>query len=162
MADQIVIQWDATTLPAEVRALLPDELRGLPPGRYLIEPLLDDEELTSDEELGLLLAMQEIEAGQGIPWEQVHAELRSRADDSHAMGDSLASVEGPQVGLGALVPGPDRLAGDLILGRRVSEDSPCRGLIGAADPRDLDHYPLIWVVATGSGVPLLGHAPAAE
>jgi hypothetical protein len=77
MRDPVVIQWDSANLPAEVRPLLPEGLRGLPPGRYLIEPLLDDEELTSEEELGLLQAMQEIEAGHGVPWEQVRAELRN-------------------------------------------------------------------------------------
>ena len=77
MPDQVVIDWDTSTLPAEVRAILPEALRELPTGRYLIEPLSDDEELTPDEEAGLLLAMQEIESGQGIPWEQVRAELRS-------------------------------------------------------------------------------------
>lgn len=77
MADQVVIRWDANALPTEVRAVLPEGLRDLPPGRYLIEPLMDDEELTPDEEAGLLLAMQEIEAGQAIPWEQIRAELRA-------------------------------------------------------------------------------------
>jgi hypothetical protein len=76
-ADQVVIRWDTSLLPAEVRALLPEGLRRLPPGRYVLEPLVEDEELTPEEEAGLLLAMQEIEAGQGIPWEQVRAELRS-------------------------------------------------------------------------------------
>jgi hypothetical protein len=58
-----------------VRALLPEELRALPSGRYLVEPLVDEEELTAEEELGLLQAIQEIEAGQGISWEQIRAEL---------------------------------------------------------------------------------------
>jgi hypothetical protein len=39
---------------------------------------MDDEELTAEEEAGLLRAMQAIEAGQGIPWEQVRAELTRR------------------------------------------------------------------------------------
>ncbi len=78
MADQVVIQWDSSALPAEVRAALPEGLRDLPSGRYLLEPLVDDEELTPEEEAGLLLAMQEIEAGEGLPWEQVRTELRAR------------------------------------------------------------------------------------
>ena len=59
MPDPIVIQWDVSALPADVRAALPEALRGLPPGCYLIEPLLDDEQLTPEEEAGLLRAMQE-------------------------------------------------------------------------------------------------------
>jgi hypothetical protein len=76
MTDPVVIQWDSASLPAEVRPLLPEGLRSLPPGRYLVEPLSNDEELTSEEEQGLLQAMAEIEAGHGVPWEQVRAELR--------------------------------------------------------------------------------------
>ena len=76
MAEPVIIQWDSTSLPAEVRALLPDDLRAPPPGRYLVEPLVDDEELTPEEELGLLEAMQEIEAGHGIPWEQIRGEFK--------------------------------------------------------------------------------------
>jgi hypothetical protein len=57
MTDPVVIQWDSASLPAEFRPLLPEGLRGLPPGRYLIEPLPDDDDLTSKEEQGLLQAI---------------------------------------------------------------------------------------------------------
>ena len=77
MTDPVVIQWDSASLPAEVRPLLPEGLRGLPPGRYLIEPLPDDDDLTAEEEQGLLQAIREIEAGQAVPWEQVRAESRN-------------------------------------------------------------------------------------
>ena len=74
--DQVLIQWVSAGLLAEVRALVPEALRRLPPGRYLVEPLVDDEVLAAEEELGVVQAVREIEAGQSIAWEQVSAELR--------------------------------------------------------------------------------------
>jgi hypothetical protein len=78
MAQPVVVQWDGTELPAELRALLPAELRELPPGRYVVEPLADDDELTVEEEAGIMEAMAEIEAGKGIPWDAALRELRGR------------------------------------------------------------------------------------
>jgi hypothetical protein len=78
MVDPVVIEWDTTNMPAEVRALLPEGLRGLPPGRYVVEALVDDEELTPEEEAGLLQAMAELDAGQGIPWDDILANLKNR------------------------------------------------------------------------------------
>ncbi|HLH26143.1 MAG TPA: hypothetical protein VK066_26800 [Chloroflexota bacterium] len=63
-----VIEWDGTTLPSE--------LRDLPPGRYVVEPLVDDDELTDEEVDGILEAIDEVEAGKGIPWEEILRELR--------------------------------------------------------------------------------------
>jgi len=73
-----VIDWDSTVLPAELRALLPSELRELPPGRYLVEPIADDDELTDEEEAGIIEAIEEIEAGRGIPWEDALQQIRAR------------------------------------------------------------------------------------
>jgi hypothetical protein len=67
---QYVIEWDGTTLPSE--------LRELPPGRYVMEPLTDDDELTPEEEEGLLEAIAEDDAGLGIPWEEAHRRLRAK------------------------------------------------------------------------------------
>jgi hypothetical protein len=67
---QYVIEWDGTTLPSE--------LRDLPPGRYVMEPLVDDDELTDEEVDGILEAIDEVEAGGGIPWEEVLRELRAK------------------------------------------------------------------------------------
>jgi hypothetical protein len=74
--DQVLIQCVSAGLLADVRALVPEALRRLPPGRYLVEPLVDDEVLAAEEELGVVQAVREIEAGQSIAWEQVSAELR--------------------------------------------------------------------------------------
>jgi len=69
MTGTTVIEWDGTGFPAELRRLLPAELRDLPPGRYLVEPMPEDDELTLEEEAGILEAIAEIEAGKGAPWE---------------------------------------------------------------------------------------------
>ena len=53
MREPMVMEWDAGALPSELRALLPAELRDLPPGRYVVEPLEDDGELTPEEEAGI-------------------------------------------------------------------------------------------------------------
>ena len=67
-----IIEWDGTQVPKE--------LRELPPGRYLIsDPYWDDEEMTEEEEAGVMLAIEEIEAGQGIPLEDAIREIRARA-----------------------------------------------------------------------------------
>lgn len=42
----------------------------------MVEPIADDE-LTLEEEAGILEAIEEIEAGKGIPWEEAVRDLRS-------------------------------------------------------------------------------------
>ena len=79
MSDQRVMEWDATALPSELRALLPAELRDLPPGRYVVEPLVDNGELTPEEEAGIEEAIAEIEAEQGIAWDAALRALRARS-----------------------------------------------------------------------------------
>lgn len=78
MTQPLVVDWDATIFPADFRALLPAGLRDLPPGRYVMEPLIDDDELTEEEEAGIIEAIDEIEAGLGIPWDEVRRELRAK------------------------------------------------------------------------------------
>lgn len=63
-----VIEWDGTNLPKE--------LRELPPGQYLLEAVDDVTDLTPEEEAGILLAMDQIEAGQGIPLEKAIRRIR--------------------------------------------------------------------------------------
>ena len=69
----IVITWDGTHLP--------EELKQLPPGRYLVEPVENIEnleDLTPEEEAGIRLAMDQIDAGQGVPLEEAIRQIRSR------------------------------------------------------------------------------------
>ena len=53
-----VIHWDGTQIP--------EGLRDLPPGRYAVEPI-NPPDLTEEEEAGLLAALNELDAGRGIP-----------------------------------------------------------------------------------------------
>jgi hypothetical protein len=67
-----LIDWDGTHVPKE--------LQELPPGRYLVsDPYWDDDEMTEEEEAGILLAIDEIEAGQGMPLEEAIREIKARS-----------------------------------------------------------------------------------
>ena len=69
----IIIEWDGTNVP--------EDLKKLPPGRYLLGPayeLWDDDELTEEEDAGIQLAIDQIDAGQGIPLDEAMRQIRSR------------------------------------------------------------------------------------
>jgi hypothetical protein len=69
--DSRIIEWDGSHVPAE--------LRGLPPGRYLVEPL--GAPLTAQEEEGIREALEELDAGRGIPFDDVMRELEGDVGD---------------------------------------------------------------------------------
>jgi hypothetical protein len=50
---------------------LPEELRGLPPGTYVVESVDQPPLLTDDEETGLIAALASLQAGKGCTREQV-------------------------------------------------------------------------------------------
>ncbi len=54
-----IIDWNGTDLP--------EQLRGLPAGRYVLERA--DVALTSEEEQGLIAALESVSAGKGISHE---------------------------------------------------------------------------------------------
>jgi hypothetical protein len=58
-----VINWNGRDLPEEIRKMLPEGLRDLPPGRYVVEPVDQTPELTPEEEDGLIQALREDDAG---------------------------------------------------------------------------------------------------
>ena len=64
-----VIKWDGSHIP--------EELQDLPPGRYAIEPIDQPPPLTEQEEQGILAALNELDAGGGIPLADVVREIRS-------------------------------------------------------------------------------------
>ena len=69
----IIIEWDGTNLP--------EELRTLRPGSYLIGPayeLWDEDELTPEEDAGIQHALDQVEAGQVRPLDEVMREIRTR------------------------------------------------------------------------------------
>ena len=53
-----IMRWNGTDLPVE--------LRTLPAGRYLVEPIDDVPPLTPDEDAGLQLALDELAHGGGV------------------------------------------------------------------------------------------------
>jgi hypothetical protein len=62
-----IIEWDGRQTPEQVRRL--------PPGRYLVEPV-DDGSLTADEEAGIAAALDALDAGRGISLADVISQLR--------------------------------------------------------------------------------------
>ena len=65
-----VIDWDGTRLP--------DELRGLPPGRYLLAPLDEQDELTPEEDAAVRLGLDDMAAGEVMPLGDVIREVHER------------------------------------------------------------------------------------
>ena len=65
-----VIRWDGTHLPEEFKAI--------PPGTYTLVGLPEAAPLTPEEEEGIEEAIRQLDAGQGIPLEQVIARIRRR------------------------------------------------------------------------------------
>ena len=58
-------------------------LAELPPGRYRLAAVPDDGdgfELTPEQEEGIREAMRSLDAGEGVPWETVRAEIAARLD----------------------------------------------------------------------------------
>ena len=66
--DLKIITWDGTRLP--------NELRGLPPGRYAIAAIDEATPLTEEEDAGLRTALDALDAGSGIPLADVVREIR--------------------------------------------------------------------------------------
>lgn len=56
---------------------LPDELKELPPGRYVVYPAESDFELTPEEDQHLVQALDRIRAGQGVPHEDAVRRLEA-------------------------------------------------------------------------------------
>jgi hypothetical protein len=66
-----IIDWNGSDVP--------DALRDLPAGRYVVEPLDQQPSLSLDEEEGLIQALSSLRAGRGIEHEQVRARVLKRA-----------------------------------------------------------------------------------
>lgn len=57
---------------------MPEELRGLPPGRYILEPVIAPP--TAGEESGIREALLALNAGKGIPLDEVMRELEDNTE----------------------------------------------------------------------------------
>ncbi|MDB4979745.1 MAG: hypothetical protein JWM82_497 [Myxococcales bacterium] len=71
----IVLDWNGQDLPEEVREQMPAELRELPRGRYILDPVDDVPELTDEEEAGIHAAIESVRAGKGVPLEAARARV---------------------------------------------------------------------------------------
>jgi len=66
---ETVIDWDGRNVPRELRLLTP--------GRYVVSPL-DADDLTPDEDVAVREGLDEIEAGDVVPLDQVIREFEAR------------------------------------------------------------------------------------
>jgi hypothetical protein len=57
---------------------LPNELRELPPGRYVVAPVDGEIELSEEEDAAVRHGLDQAEAGQVVSYEQVMRKLRER------------------------------------------------------------------------------------
>jgi hypothetical protein len=71
----IVLNWSGEGIPHDVREQMPPELRGLPRGRYVLEPVDDVPELTDEEEAGIHAALESVRAGKGVSVEVAKARI---------------------------------------------------------------------------------------
>jgi len=65
----LILKWDGSTLP--------DELRSLPAGRYIVEPADQVPQLTPDEETGLEAALASLDQGRGVSAAEARARVES-------------------------------------------------------------------------------------
>ena len=65
-----IINWNGSDLP--------DALRPLPAGRYIVEALDEPASLTPDEEDGLIQALEALRAGRGIDHDDVRTRMLKR------------------------------------------------------------------------------------
>ena len=65
-----IIDWNGTEIP--------ETLRRLPAGRYVIERVDELPSLTPDEEEGLIRALDSLRAGRGVPHDEVRSRLLPR------------------------------------------------------------------------------------
>jgi thioredoxin-like negative regulator of GroEL len=64
-----IFEWDGQNVP--------DELRSMPPGRYLAEPLDRVVPLSPEEEAGLEEALTAMDAEQGVDLDEVKESIRA-------------------------------------------------------------------------------------
>jgi hypothetical protein len=71
----ILLDWNGEEIPDDVREQMPPALRGLPRGRYVLEPVDDVPELTDEEEAGIQAAIESVRAGKGVSVEAAKARI---------------------------------------------------------------------------------------
>jgi hypothetical protein len=71
----IVLDWNGQDLPDEVRERMPAELRDLPRGRYVLEPVDESPDLTDEEESGIHTALESVRTGKTVSLEEAKAKV---------------------------------------------------------------------------------------
>jgi hypothetical protein len=66
-----VIDWDGLSVPAQLQLL--------PPGRYILAALDDADELTAEEDAAVRSGLDDLEAGNVVPLDQVIRQFELRA-----------------------------------------------------------------------------------
>ena len=71
----IVLDWNGADIPEQVRDKMPAELRKLPPGRYVLEPVDEEVELTAEQEAGIKAAIESVRQGRGVGLDAAKAQV---------------------------------------------------------------------------------------
>lgn len=71
----IVLNWNGEDLPDDVRQRMPAELRGLPRGRYVLEPVDEAPVLTDEDEAGIAAAIESVRQGKAVSMEAARARI---------------------------------------------------------------------------------------
>jgi hypothetical protein len=66
----VVLNWNGKEVP--------EELRDLPKGRYVLQPVDDLRDLTADEDTGLAEALKSLLQGKGVESDVVFARIESK------------------------------------------------------------------------------------
>jgi hypothetical protein len=66
-----IIEWNGSDVP--------EALRHLPAGRYVVEPVDEVRSLSADEEDGLVQALASLREGRGLEHDQVRSRVLKRA-----------------------------------------------------------------------------------
>jgi len=70
--ESIIIEWNGSEIP--------QGMRDLPPGRYVVEALDEPITLTPEQEGGLMRAMDDLDAGRGRPLAEALSHARELLD----------------------------------------------------------------------------------
>ncbi len=71
----IVLNWNGEDFPDDLRERMPVELRALPRGRYVLEPVDEAPVLTDEEEAGIHAAIESVRQGRGVSIEAARAQI---------------------------------------------------------------------------------------
>ena len=68
----IILHWNGVDLP--------EELKGLEKGRYVLLPMDEAPDLTEEQEAGLEAALASVRSGKGVSLEEVRAKLKPHVE----------------------------------------------------------------------------------